>query len=119
MRRRHDDEPANDLRMQRGDRPGDEAAPAVSDDDGVALAQRRDQPRGVRGKRWEVVAARWFVTGAVTTKVRCGDAQPGVGETDELMAPTPPELWEAVQQQDERATAGLGDVEAVATRSHV
>src|SRR6185437_17065333 len=45
-------------------------------------------------------------------------AEAGLAERDELVAPGPPELGEAVQQQHERPVAAFGDVEPRPVRAH-
>ena len=56
------------------DGPGDQAAPAVPDDDGVPRAQRPDHPGDVLGEGARVVAARRLVAGAVAAQVHRGGA---------------------------------------------
>src|SRR4051794_22328900 len=113
MRRTHDDEAVYDVGVPDGHGPRDETAPTMTDDDGVALTEGAHQSGCVRGQGRQVVPTWRLVAGAVTAKVGCCRTQPRFGETDELVPPVPPELREAVQQQDEPTAAELGDVEAV------
>jgi hypothetical protein len=83
----------------------------VADDDGVALAQRADERGDVAGRRRQVVAARRLVAGAVAAQVGRDRPEPGRGEGGQLRPPGPPELREAVQQQDQRTLPGLGQVQ--------
>jgi hypothetical protein len=85
----------------------------VADDDGVLLTQRADQCGDVGGGGRQVVAARGLVTAAVAAQVRRDGAEAGRGQRRQLRPPGPPELGEAVQEQDERIVgrATLRDVE--------
>jgi hypothetical protein len=74
-------------------------ADVVADDHGVPFAQGRDQRRDVGRKRWCVVATRRFVARAVSAQVHSNGPVPGVSQIDQLLAPGPPELREAVQQK--------------------
>lgn len=102
--------------MQRRERPRDGPAEVVADDDGVLLAEGADDPGDVGSGILQVIAARRLVRGAVAAQVERGDPEAGVDERRELVPPRPPELREPVEQQDERAAARLGDVEACTVR---
>jgi hypothetical protein len=98
--------------MQRRDRPADQAAPVVADDVRPRLAQSSDQAGDVTGEGPQVVAARGLVGVAVAAQVDRDGAVAAVGEPGELVTPRPPELGEAVEQDDERAApVALGDVQ--------
>ena len=116
MRRREDTERPDPLRVQGGEGPRRGPSDTVADDDGVLLAERADDARGVGGGILQVVAAGRLVRGAVAAQVERGDPEPGVDERLELVTPGPPELREPVDEEDERAAARLGDVEAGAVR---
>ena len=111
VRHRQHDQPPHAARVQRRRRPAEQPAPVVPDDDRLPLAegpyQRSDVGRQVR----QVVAAGRLVAGAVPAQVGGDDAEAGGGQGDQLGPPRPPELREPVQQQDQRALAGLGDVQ--------
>ncbi len=98
--------------MQGRDRPGEVPAPVVTDNDCVPFAEGANHAGDVGGEGWSVVPAGWFVARAVSAQVGCDSVIAGVREGDELVVPRPPELWETVEQQHQRATAGLGDVKA-------
>ena len=111
VRHRDHGQPPDHLGVVGGQRPGDQAAQAVADHDRVRLAQRPDQPGRVGGGRDQVVAAGRLVAAAVAAQVHRDRAEARLGQRGQLMAPGPPELGEAVQQQHQRPVAGLGDVE--------
>jgi hypothetical protein len=114
-----DNEPVDDFRLHRGKRPGDEPSPPVPDHDRAALAERGDQAGSVRRQRRQVVTARRLVGRAVPAEVGRRGPEPGLGQADQLVAPEPPELRKAVQQQDERTGTGLGYVETAAVGADV
>src|SRR5450631_557907 len=93
-------------------RPGDPAAPAVPDDRRAALAQGPHDARDICRQREGVVSARRLVGGSVAAQVDGGHVVPGLRECGQLVAPGPPELRKAVQENDERAFADLGHVKA-------
>src|SRR5690606_13369053 len=64
----------------------------------------------VGGKSVAVVPSRRLVARAVATKIDRAGPEAGAGEGGELVAPRPPELREAVQQQHQWPRARLGNV---------
>ena len=99
----------------------DVPAPAVPDDDRVAGAERLDHPGDVLRQGDRVVAVGGLVGAAVAAQVHRDGAVAGPGQCRELVAPGPPELGEAVQQQHRAAVcrARLGDMEPGPVRSDV
>lgn len=85
-----------------GRRPRQIAAQVVSDQRGVGLAEGPYDPGDVEREVGGVVTARGAVAAADPAQVHGHGSEPGVGECHQLVPPRPPELREAVQQQDER-----------------
>ena len=106
-------------RGQHGGGPGDEPAEPVADDRRAGLAERADHAGDVGGQRGRVVALRRLVAPAVPAQVHRDGSIAGLGQHGDLVAPGPPELREAVEQQDERPRASLDDVEPRAVRRDV
>ena len=87
---------------QRGDTPGDRAAPVVTDDYRPLAAERRDQRCCVVDERPQVV--RPLQLGLpVATQIGGDRSIPGGGEGGQLVLPRAPELGEAVQAEHERS----------------
>src|SRR5674536_387384 len=82
-----------------------------------ALAECPDQAGDVGGQGVGVVPARWLVARAVSAQVGRYHSAAGGRKVPELMPPAPPELRKAVEQQDQRAAARLGDMEPGAVRA--
>src|SRR3954453_3435670 len=99
--------------MQHGGRPGDVPAPAVPDENRTALTEGLDDTGHVLTQGDGVVPAWGLVRAAVTAHVHGHRPVARGGEGRELCAPGPPELREAVQQQDHGTTrrSGLHDME--------
>jgi hypothetical protein len=92
--------------------PGDQPAPPVTHHDGVAGTEGADDAGDVGSQGAGVVPARGFVARAVPAQVHGGGAEAGLRHCWELMAPGPPELGEAVQEQHERTVPDHRNVEA-------
>ena len=112
MGHRHRDDPADLPGCGDRDGPGDQPAPAVPDDDRVAGAKRPDDAGDVGGQGARVVAARRLVAGAVAAQVHGGGPVAGRRDGGQLVAPGPPELREAVQEEHQRSVADHRHVEA-------
>src|SRR5207247_3618980 len=85
-----------------GGRPADEATPAMADDNGIRGAEGPDDTGDVSGGGVGVVSAWCLVAGAVPAQVHRDGAIPGCGDDRQLVAPGPPELGGAVQEEYER-----------------
>src|SRR4029079_7722708 len=92
VRHRDGHQPAYLPGVHDGQGPRDEAAQALADDDGVAVAQRADDPRGVLGEGPRVVAARRLVARAEAAQVHGGDPVAGAGEGRQAGPAPPPQL---------------------------
>jgi hypothetical protein len=111
MRHRGHREPAHQLGAHHGRRPRQIAAEVMPDQGRVGLAEGPYDPGDVEREVRRVVAARRTVAAADASQIHRDRAEARVGECDQLMPPGPPELRKAVQQQDQRPVAHLGDVE--------
>lgn len=85
----------------------------------VGLAEGPYDARDVEGEVRRVVAAWGAVAAADAAQIHGHGPEPGVGERHHLVPPRPPELGEAVQEQDQWTVAHLGDVEARAVGGDV
>src|SRR6478735_6019674 len=97
----------------------DGPAVAVADENGLTLTERADEPCDVGGLGEGVVSAWWFVGVAVAPQIGRDHPDTGRGQDRYLMPPAPPVLRESVEQDDQRAGAGFGDVEPDAVRADV
>src|SRR5262249_27177933 len=88
--------------------PGDGTAPVVANDNCTCFAQVPDEIDYVACERVEIV---WpgAVSVIVAAQIGGDDAETGLGERRDLIAPGPPEFREAVEQEHQRAST-LGDV---------
>ena len=86
---------------ERGDAPGDRAAPVVADDDRPLAAERPDERGSVVDERPEVERPLELRL-AVAAQVGCDRPVAGAGQGGKLVPPRAPELGEAVQAEHER-----------------
>src|SRR5258707_13497910 len=108
MGRVEDRQPLYAVGIPNRERPGQCASPVVPDHVRAPLAKRGDQPANVVGQRRQVVAGLRLVREVVAAQIGCDDAET-YREGGKLVAPRIPELWEAVEQQNEWTAAG-GDI---------
>src|SRR5262249_3158267 len=94
--------------------PGDDAAPVVADHRGPARPERGDQPGDVRGQPAEAVVADACrpVRFVVAAQVGRHGVEARGGQGRQPVAPTGPEIREAVQQDHDRPRAGFRPVQA-------
>ena len=104
--------PAVQLRVPPRERPDEQPAPVVADDDRALVAEPGDDAGEARVHPLDVVLDVGLVRPAVAGQVDRDDVEPRVGERSELVAPRVPELGEAVAEQHERTLALLHVVEA-------
>ncbi len=106
------DDGGRSLRVTQGELPDVEAAPVVAGDDALLLAEGIEQTGDVGG---DVLAAvvggvRGRVGVAIAAHVGSDGAIARIGEGRELVPPRIPELGEAVDHDDGKAFARLGDM---------
>jgi hypothetical protein len=89
--------------------PGGRGAPVMADDEGAGLAEGVEEGDEVADdvQGGVVVDGRRGVGAAAAAEVGRDDAEAGVGESRDLVAPGVPELREPVQQQQRRPRALL------------
>ncbi len=116
MRDGHADHAAHLVGAHLRDGPRDGRAPVVTCDDGAVRAERVDEPDRVpRQVQDRVLVRLGGAAGAGVAALVGGDGvESGLGERGELVPPGVPAFGEAVQEQDERPFARLGDVHAQA-----
>ena len=105
--------------------PGDLTAEPGTDDHGPLVAQGADHGGDVLCQRHQVVARRRSVRASETAQVEGRHTVPGLSQGGDDMAPGPPALGEAVDQEGQQPAAarGLGarqrDMEAGAAGGEV
>jgi hypothetical protein len=109
MGRVQDDEPVDHLGVVHGGRPGDRSAPVVTDQPRGLRTKVFDQAANVGGEQVDSVGleALWLRRQVVATRVGGDHAKTRRREGRDLQPPAKPELWEAVQQNDQRPIPGL------------
>jgi hypothetical protein len=105
---------AHAVRPQQGAVPGDRSAPVVPHDHRLPLAQGIEEADHVAHQVQLGVALAPFgpVGPAIAALIGGHGVVAGLGQRDELVAPGVPGFGEAVEQDDERPRAALGDVHA-------
>ena len=81
--------------------PRRDAAPVVTDEEARFVNQLHDVFDD--GRNLIRVDVTWLRRVVVAAKVRSDDAESGVGQRGDLLAPRVPELGESVEEDDERA----------------
>ena len=105
------DESVEQLGVMQGEGPGGGSAPVMADQHEAPIAElRRQRPDILSGVPGPVVLDRLRLGGeVVATQVR-GDGEMIAPELRQLVAPHVPALGEAVQEDHQRAGAGVGVV---------
>jgi hypothetical protein len=71
----------------------------VTDDGHLVSRESLTDPGDIRSEREGVVSKWGLVAVAIASQVKRAGSKTGQGQREELMSPSPPELWEAVKQK--------------------